>query len=151
VGSRLIIGCTLGVLACAAWALRPLPRDRFDAAPIAASEPAAEPARLALTPLDLAAFRAPLWVAPPPPPPAPAPPAPAPPPPPLKLQLLAVVSEGGVYKAALYDPDADRITIAGPGDTIAGRTIKEVRAGDVTLTDGGKPRTLSLRPEGSTP
>jgi hypothetical protein len=103
------------------------------------------PAERSLPPLNLAAFRAPLWVVPPPPPVAAAPP---PPPPPLKLQLVAIVREGEVCKAALYDPDQDKLFIVGKGERIAGRIIEEVRAGDLTIRDHGVNRTLALKTEG---
>lgn len=150
-GRGLVLGCALAVVGCGAWALMPLRLPAVPPPAAASGEPIEPPVRLALAPLDLAAFRAPLWVSPPPPPPTPAPAAPPPAPPPLKLQLLAVVNEGGIFKAALYDPDTDRITIAGPGDTIAGTTLLRVRAGDVTLSGRGIERTLSLRAEGPLP
>lgn len=135
------------VLACAAWAFWPLPRPKFTT-PDLTPATTESPAERVLPPLDLAAFRAPLWVAPPPPPVAAAPP---PPPPPLKLQLIAIVREAEVYKAALYDPDQDKLFIVGKGETIAGRTIEEVRAGDLTLKDNGISRTLALKTEGDKP
>jgi hypothetical protein len=111
--------------------------------------PAIEPSRRASLPaLDLAAFRAPLWVAQPPPPP---PPAPAPAPPPLRLQLVAIVQEHAVYKAALYDPDQDRLLIVGTGESVAGRMVEQVAAGTVTIRDHGLARMLSLKSEGGGP
>jgi hypothetical protein len=147
-GRALPIACGAAVIACAAWALLPLDSTAPLAREAVAADPLPPTVELALAPLDQSAFRAPLWVAPPPPPP---PAAPVPPPPPLKLQLLAVLREGDTFKAALYDPDADTIIVAGPGDTVAGRRVEQVRAGDVTLKDNGLSRVLSLKPEGSTP
>jgi hypothetical protein len=131
------------VTGCALWAFWPLPRERVEAP---STDPVAAPQQHddAPPPVDLAAFNAPLWVAPPPPP-APAPVVAAPPKPPLKLQLIAIVREGEARKAAIYDPDQDRLFIVGKGDSVAGRVIEEVRASDLTLTDNGGKATLALR------
>jgi hypothetical protein len=110
-----------------------------------ATDTEAKDAPVALAALDRDAFRAPLWVAPPAPPPM----AAAPPPlPPLKLQLLAVVhegGEGGTYKAMLYDPDSDKILLAGNGDTVVGKKVEKVTAAGVQIRDGTGLRTLALR------
>jgi hypothetical protein len=132
-------------LGAAVWALMPLYAPVIEAGGIEAPKPKAEP--IALVSLDSEAFRAPLWVAPPPlPPPAP----PAPPPPPLRLQLLAVVHEDGVYKAMLYDPDADKILVAAAGDSPAGKKVEQVTANSVKIRDATGVRTLALK-EGATP
>lgn len=138
-----ILAGALAAALCAVWALWPLPAVHVDTPRIEAGPPAPEPTRT-VEPLDTAAFRTPLWVAQPPPPP---PPAPAPPPPPLRLQLVAIVREGDVYKAALYDPDQDRLLVVGAGERIGSRLVEEVSAGEVTLKDGALTRTLALREE----
>jgi hypothetical protein len=140
---RPVVVASAVVAACAVWAFWPMPREQVEAPSI---EPVATPQQHdgAPAPLDLAAFNAPLWVAPPPLPP-PAPVVAAPPKPPLKLQLIAIVREGEARKAAIYDPDQDRLFIVGKGDSIAGRVIEEVRASDLTLTDNGAKATLALR------
>src|SRR5690606_11369227 len=94
-------------------------------------------------PLDVAAFRVPLWVIEPPPSePAPAPPPP--PPPPLRLQLLAIVRQGETLKASVYDPDSDTLVLVGPGDAIGGCTVEEVAATSVVLRRGEVRHTLAL-------
>jgi hypothetical protein len=93
----------------------------------------------------LAAFRTPLWVAPPPPP---APPAPAPPPPPLKLQLIAIVADtadSNEHAALVYDPDQDKLLTLHRGDAIGGRRIEQVTSQSVQIRDAAGMRTLSLR------
>jgi hypothetical protein len=109
-----------------------------------------EPAKKHAASLDLAAFRAPIWVAevPPPPPPAPVP-AP-PPPPPIKLQLLAIIREADVYKAAVYDPDSDRTLVVAAGEKVGTRTVEQVDAAKLTLRDAAGTRILALK-EGGTP
>lgn len=138
------------ILACAAWGLRPV-RARPPDAP--AIEAAVRVAPTARTPLDLDAFNAPVWVAPPSPPPEPEPPRPPPPPPPLKLQLLAITREGGDVRAVLYDPDADRLSVVRAGDAVAGRRVERVEPGAVALRDFSGLRTLALREDraGRTP
>jgi hypothetical protein len=135
----------LAPLAAAVWAFVPLHAPTIEASNVDAPKPKAEP--IALAALDSEAFRAPLWVAPPPPSAPAAPPAP---PPPLRLQLLAVVHEGGVYKAMLYDPDADRILVAAQGDSPAGKKVEQVTANSVKIRDATGVRTLALK-EGAAP
>ncbi len=145
-GFALRIAGAVGVLGSAAWSFWPLPNTRValpDAPPAAQA-----PVRAAAPRLNLAAFRTPLWVAPPPPPQAAAPP---PPPPPLRLRLVAILSEQAGYRAAVYDPDADRLLIIGAGDSIAGRAVLSVRASDLTLGDASGQRQLTLQTEGAAP
>ena len=73
------------------------------------------------------------------------------PPLPLRLQLIAIVRDGEAFKAAVYDPDADRILVVAVGDSIAGRTVEQVRSADVTVRDGTRSRLLSLRTDGVSP
>lgn len=112
------------------------------------------------TPLDLAAFRAPLWVAPPVPlaspstKPAPdAPPPPPPPPPPLKWQLLAIIAEPGggdaahagfTPRAMLYDPETDAILDLAAGDHHAGRSVESITQDSITIRTGRHTHTLTL-------
>ncbi len=111
-------------------------------------------------PLDLAAFRAPLWVAPPAPPTPPAPTpatptssAPKPPPPPLKWQLLAIIAEhrngdaahaGFTPRAMLYDPETDAVLELAAGDRHAGRSIESITQGSITIRTGTHTHTLTL-------
>lgn len=127
-----------------AYALWPLgsaapsaPESLPDAAPRAPAKPRA---------LDLAAFRAPLWVAPIPPPP---PPAPPPPPPPLKLQLIAISSDPAhaTFSATIFDPDSNKLLTLSQGQSIDGRTISRISAGSIDLKDARGTRTLALRPD----
>jgi hypothetical protein len=100
--------------------------------------------------LDLAAFRAPIWVAEPPPPPPPAPPAPAPVLPPLKIQLLAIIRDldSGMHKAAVYDPDTDRVLVVAAGERLGIRTVEQVDRSSLTLRDVAGTRTLALKDGG---
>lgn len=128
------------VAASGVWALWPL-RSAPLGPPVAPDASQRLPA-VAVADLDVSAFRAPLWVVPTPPP-APAPP-PAPPAP-LKLQLLAVIHEDGLYKAVVYDPDADKILVAAAGERLGNRTVERVNPSGVELRDGAGLRTLVLR------
>lgn len=138
---------TLAIAAAAWWAFTPLPAWRPDPlhARIPSSTPTpTEPTHLAL---DLAAFRTPLWIAPPaPPPPAPSPkPEPPPPLPPLKLQILAIVRDTTGDRALLYDPDTDKPIWVHAGQPVGPRTVERITAHSVDLRDGKLLRTLALR------
>jgi hypothetical protein len=144
---HIAISATLAIGA-GAWAFRPLPAIHIESAESHAS---AVPDQKPVRPLNLAAFRAPLWVAPPPPA---APPVAPPPPPPMKLQLIAIVSDqaagGQPGRAALvYDPDQDKLLTLHEGDSIQGRTIERISDADMCIRDGSGPRTLALRPDRS--
>jgi hypothetical protein len=134
--------CALVVIAAGVWAFWPLGAVKIEEPTIAAAL-VETPARTALA-LDTAAFRAPLWVTPPAPP---TPPVAAAPAPPLKVQLLAVVHEGGVYKAVLYDPDSDKLLVLREGESlgVAGRAVEKVTASAVQIKDQSGVRTLALR------
>ncbi len=135
----------IGVLVSGVWALRPLADPHVEPSDIGPLAPTGEPARVAL---DLDAFRAPLWVAPPaPPPPAPAP-KPPPPPPPLKIELLAITRDENGNRAVLYDADTDRIHIVAPGDRLADRTVEQVRDDIVSIRTAHGLTTLTLRRDG---
>lgn len=143
------IVCCTAVLACAAWAAWPLSEQRIEVAPISGPMPRA--VAMDTIALDLAPFHAPLWVAPPAPPPSP---VAAAPPPPLRLHLIAILRGSGPerpYRAALYDPESDKLIFVGPGDSIDGRTIERVGASELSLLDHGVTRTLSLNTEGGAP
>jgi hypothetical protein len=130
------------------WAFGPVHPPIIEHADPAALAPTTP--TLTIASLDVAAFRAPLWVAPPAPV---APPPPAAPPPPLKLQLLAVVHEGEVFKAMLYDPDSDKILVVAEGEALGtgeaggGSKVERVTAAGVQIRDGTGLRTLALRPD----
>lgn len=156
-GARRALAALLGVGAVAAaglWALAPLEEPDLSIPSVAAPD-AEGGVPQSLPALDLAAFRAPLWIAPPPPPPPPAPVVAArepepPPPPPLKLQLLAIVrEEDGTYRALVYDPDQDTLLALTEGQSVGPRTVESVTAEEVTLRDRRGVRALALRDDGA--
>jgi hypothetical protein len=138
----LLIGAPLAAAAFAVWPVRQAK----------VQTPAIERAELRtkqIVGVDLAAFRVPIWVAEPLPPP-PSPPAPAPaPPPPLKLQLLAIISEAEGYKAAVYDPDRDRILVVSAGEKLGIRTVEHVDKATMTIRDDTGKRVLALKESGA--
>ena len=143
--------CTATCLTSAAWAVWPVRMLRLDGPATKAPVTAETPAPVAILPLNLAAFDAPVWLVPralEPPPIAGNPP---PPPPPLKLQLLGVSvqssADGPIYRAVLYDPDIDAICVAAAGEVVAGRRVTRVTASDVTLALGAVEQILALRPD----
>lgn len=136
-----LIACTV----LAWWAFKPL-TSSHDERSGQFSQPANKMPPASKSTLDVLAYAAPLWVAPPPPP-APAPAAvPSPPPPPLRLQLLAIVKEDGGYKALIYDPDADKLILAATGELVGGQSISRIDATQIELKGQGVgTRTLALR------
>lgn len=141
----------MALAGCAVWAFWPLGSAEV-AAPERAAPPVA-PSAGAPAPLDLAAFNAPLWVAPPPPPPPVVASVPPPPPPvpPLRWQLLAIVREGESWRAIVYDPDADRVLSLGEGERSGARQVARVTPAGLEVRDAGGVRTLALRDGGAPP
>ncbi len=124
---RIAIVSSTVILLTGTWALWPLGNPSVEV-------PAPPPQRPLIasattTPfLDLAAFSAPVWDAPPIPPKAVAvvEKPPPPPPPPLKLQLLGIVRDESlaadgtaIYIAAIYDEVADKLLMLRAGDSIS--------------------------------
>lgn len=131
------------------WSWWPLPSppaaDPALRAPEDASEPADGPA-----PLDRDAFAAAIWNPPPAPPRAAesAPTAGTPPPP--RLQLIGIARDTGpggdqVLRAAIYDPDTDKLHIVAEGERIGAITVLAVEPGVVRLDSGGRTSELRLR------
>jgi hypothetical protein len=106
---------------------------------------------VAVAPLDVAAFDAPVWtIASAPEPTKPAPPPP-PPPAPLKLQLLGITVEGGQYRAVVFDPDTNKMHIVASGDTVGTRLVQRVEKEEVAFALGAVVQTLTLRPDRTAP
>ncbi|MFG0282917.1 MAG: hypothetical protein ACF8R7_00705 [Phycisphaerales bacterium JB039] len=149
--TTLAIGAGALALA-AAWSALPVEPARLDLPALAAQSQLDEgPAE---APFNLAAFEARIWnprpipVAPAVAEARPAPPAPQP----LRLQLIAIVREGEQLAAALYDPEADELRLARPGDSIARHTITLVDASGVELQPpAGALRRIDLIVPGETP
>lgn len=72
----------------------------------------------------------------------------APPPKPLRLQLIGIIDDGRQLRAALYDPEADRLRIVGDGDKVKQHTIT-ITADAVELADGRVTHRLTLRKDRS--
>lgn len=138
-----------GVAVSALWAWWPLQDpptiDPTVRAPAGPESPADGP-----TPLDRAAFAAAVWN----PPPATERPAERAPadtaPPPLRLQLIGIARDPApdgedVLRAALYDPDTDRLHIVAEGERVGAVTVTAVEPGMVRLETGGRQTELRLR------
>ncbi len=139
------------LIPAAAFAFWPLPSPAFSSASSQATLPPTQTPSTP-TPLNLAAFRAPLWVAPIPPPAAPPPP---PPPPPLKLQLIAIARDpADTLSATLFDPDTAKLLTVTEGQSIGTRTLTRITPTTIEIKDAAGTRTLSLRaesPQGGAP
>lgn len=152
------IAAVSSIALAAWWALAPTassssaPVEELDAA---ALEPPPPPRAAMIEPVDVAAFRLPVWMLPPEPAreetaDAPTPPSPPPTIPPFQMQLLAIVREldadGLRYRAILYDPQSDRIVTAVEGQAIGPRVVESVDAGSLVLRGPGRtgPCTLAL-------
>lgn len=102
------------------------------------------------TPLDRDAFAALIWN-PPPAPPRAAESAPtASTAQPLRLQLIGIARDTGpggdqVLRAAIYDPDTDKLHIVAEGERIGAVTVLAVEPGVVRLENGGRTSELRLR------
>ncbi len=71
-------------------------------------------------------------------------------PPPLRLQLIGIARDAGpggdqVLRAALYDPDTDRLHILAEGERVGAVTVIAVEPGVVRLESGGRTAELRLR------
>jgi hypothetical protein len=140
-------GCLLAFTGCVAWAVWPLgpwaPRS-------VTLDPPAPGIREPHAALDLRAFDAPIWVAPPTAPvQAAAPPEPPPKPaPPVRLQLVGIIREaagsGTVLRAAVYDPDLDKLLILSHGQRLGDRTVSAITEHVVELSDGRATTRLRL-------
>ena len=72
----------------------------------------------------------------------------APPPPPIKFQLLGISGEGtndSPLRAALYDPDTDRVILIGQGEKLSSFTVQILTNEAIELVDGTRVERLSLR------
>ncbi|MFZ4573370.1 MAG: hypothetical protein ACOYN0_03165 [Phycisphaerales bacterium] len=149
-----LAGLSATILAAAAvWAFNP-PAPRPLDAPTLPPPPAGTTAQTTAPLLDAAPFAAKLW------PPAPAattaaaiPMPPAPTPPPVPIELLGIHADPTQpaprqWLASLYDPEAGRVRVVAPGDTIAGRTVTAIDPLGVTLSAGSSITVLPLNPSG---
>lgn len=136
-----------GAIWAAAEPRRPAPER---AAPDLASAPEAEPPPPPDDAFDLACFGVALWVEPPAPEPRRAP-AESAARAASRVQLLAIVTEttpSGAprYRAAVYDPDQDRIVFVTDGDTVGAHAVRAVDASGMTLAASGTETRIDLDP-----
>lgn len=148
----------VAMLGAWAWALWPIAQTPLT---LATTDKASSPAKPTAVAFNPDAFDVRLWTPPPAPPATPIV-AQKPAPPPIKLQLIGISREAAepgkdaVLRAALYDPDADKLLIVAAGETLtpgSGRplTVASLTAEAVELSDGETTRKLSLNDERRTP
>jgi hypothetical protein len=155
-GARLLWLVTVSTLIVVGlWALRPLEQSKPIELPSGGrGSPINQDPQTNTPPIDAGIFAVNLWNLPP---------AlsatsaestlPSPPAKPLNVQLIGIITEDGVAKAALYDADNDRLLIVDDGQTIGDRTLRIVEADSlggsagVEINDGLTKQVLLLRPE----
>ena len=144
-----LLGAALITLS-AAWAWRPLEQPEPPGLSIDLYAPPTTPIEDEDHLFDQSAFAVRLWNPPPPPEARNALVAgqTAPPPKPLRLQLIGIIDDGRQLRAALYDPEADRLLIVGDGDRVKQHTIT-ITADAVELADGRVTHRLTLRKDRS--
>ncbi|MDQ7012450.1 MAG: hypothetical protein Q9O74_00975 [Planctomycetota bacterium] len=145
----------VAVLAVLSWSAWPLPAPPLIDTPLADPTPptkdVSHDGTEHIEPFDIGAFTAAIWN------PAPEAPTvatgprarPALPPPP-KLQLIGIARDtdehgNPVLRAALYDPDTDRLHLVASGEHIGPVTIAAVDTEGVSLEIGGRTSRIALR------
>ena len=61
-----------------------------------------------------------------------------------RFQLIGIINDGGPLKAALYDPDTDRLLIVTSGDRIKQHTVTAISAEMIEMSDGRSTTRLTL-------
>ncbi len=142
-----LLGAALVTLS-AAWAWRPLeqpePREFF----IDLHAPSTTPIDDEDHRFDQGAFVVRLWNPPPEARNALVAERTPPPPKPPRLQLIGIIDDGRQLRAALYDPETDRLLIVTTGDRVQQHTIT-ITADAVELADGRVTHRLTLRKDRS--
>ena len=62
-----------------------------------------------------------------------------------RLELLGIVQEGSTWKAAIYDPELDRVFVVGDGEQVGSRRVRRVTDSLVELTAGAGIERLEIR------
>ena len=138
-----VLGAALVTL-CAWWAWRPLEQPDQSGFFIDLHAPPTTPIDDEDHRFDQGAFAVRLWIPPPEARNALAAERTPPPPKPPRLQLIGIIDDGRQLRAALYDPEADRLLIVGDGDHVKQHTIT-ITADAVELADGRIIHRLTLR------
>src|SRR5262249_54813913 len=68
---------------------------------------------------------------------------------PPNLQLIGIIHEEGILKAAIYDGDADRLFIVASGDRISDREVTVIAEKSVELSDGTSVFHMVLKEQAS--
>ena len=142
---------TAGVLAVATgvWAFWPQAVAPIAVAKVDDHAPASHKPVTPAVRSDFLALK--LWTPPAPPAEAAKPAAPTPRPP-LKLQLVGITRESGqgegTVRAALYDPETDKLLIVASGEKVGVFTVTSLTNDEIGLADNQGVRMLSLRDDG---
>jgi hypothetical protein len=135
------------VTALGVWALGPLDPEALPE--VALSAPGSSSRQAAALMLAAAPFEACLWHVPE----LPAEPAPAnrpsspPQPRPAALELVSIIHEPQGLRAALFDPQSDRLLIVAQGERAGAQIVTAIRADAVELSEGPLISILKLAEE----
>ena len=141
-----VAGGALAVVA-GVWALWPQETPTLQLAKVENASGAAHQPPSPAVRSDFLALK--LWTPPPPPVETHKPAAPAPRLP-LKLQLVGITRESGegTLRAALYDPETDKLLIVTSGERAGVFTVASLTKDEIGLMDEQGVRILSLRDDG---
>ena len=67
----------------------------------------------------------------------------------LRLQLVGIIDDGQSLRAAVYDPETDRLLILASGERVHHHTVTSITADAIELANGRSSHRLTLREEGS--
>ncbi len=144
-------GCTIVTL-CALWAWRPPPpeleQSQRSGIPLDLQAPTTPLIEDEQERIDQSAFIVRLWNPPPEARDRRLAEQSAPPPKPPRLQLIGITDDGRQLRAALYDPDTDRLLIVGTGDHVKKHMVT-VMPDAVELVNGQVTHRLALRKDRS--
>jgi hypothetical protein len=63
-----------------------------------------------------------------------------------RLRLVGIIDDRGARRAALYDPQGDRLVVVAEGDRIGASTVRRIEEDSVELEIDGRSSTVRLSP-----
>ena len=133
------------VAGLAMWSWRPLKDLEQGVVEVRLREPPSDPSDSLHVPLDRSAFTAKLWNPPLPEVSNEATAQRTIPTKPLRLQLVGIIDDGQSLRAAVYDPETDRLLILASGERVQKHTVTSITADAIELANGRSSHRLTLR------